>query len=85
VSTTEATSAITPTAVSSRMNTAATPRPAPLALGASAPSSPHATSQATTAITVVQIQFRRRCSSRTVAATSGSAAGEEAGDPTPPG
>jgi hypothetical protein len=51
---------------------AATARPAPLALGASDPSSPQAVTQATTLITVVQIQPRRRWSSRTVAATSGS-------------
>ena len=49
-----------------------TARPAPLAFGASPPSSPQAVSQATTLITVVQTQPRRRWSSRTVAATSGS-------------
>jgi hypothetical protein len=72
VSTTDATSATTPTTVSSRMRMAAAARPAPLALGASDPSRPQAVNQATTLITVVQTQPRRRCSSRTVAATSGS-------------
>jgi hypothetical protein len=63
-----------------------TASPAPLALGASEPSSPQAVTQATTLSTVVQAQPRRRCSSRTVAATSGSeSVTADSGDPTRPG
>jgi hypothetical protein len=44
----------------------------PLASGARAPSRPLATKNATTLITVAQTQPRRRCISRTAAATAGS-------------
>ena len=65
---------------------AATARPAPLALGASDPSRPQAVTQATTLMTVVQTQPRRRCSSRTVTATSGSeSVTADSGEPTAPG
>jgi hypothetical protein len=76
--------AIRPTTVttaSSRMNTEATPTPAPLAFGASEPSRPQATTKAMTLITVAQIQPRRRCISRTAAAIAGSGAvSAESGD-----
>ena len=60
------------TTVSSSTKIAATASPGPLALGSSDPSSPQTSTQATTLMTVAQIQPRRRCSSRTVAATAGS-------------
>jgi hypothetical protein len=66
---------------SSRMNTEATPTPAPLSSGASEPSRPQATTKETTLITVAQTQPRRRCISRTVAATAGSdSVAAESGD-----
>ena len=68
----EATRPTTAVAASSRMNTEATATPAPLAFGARAPSRPQATRNETTLIAVAQIQARRRCSSRTAAATAGS-------------
>ncbi|HEX4089672.1 MAG TPA: hypothetical protein VHZ33_13225 [Trebonia sp.] len=83
MSTTDATSATMPTAVSSRTRMADAARPAPLALGSSDPISPQTVTQAMTLITVVQTQPRRRCSSRTAPATAGSES--VPGDPTPPG
>jgi hypothetical protein len=80
VSTMEATKPTMKAAVSSSTKITPTTAPGPVPLGASDPSNPTATTQATALITVAQIQPRRLCSSRTAAATTGSGSvAEESG------